>query len=363
MGYAGAIANPLLYGGLLMNWGFNVDNALKRSTRFGVNALPASNAGSYAKRCDSAVRFHLAMSDLLGGLRGEPSSADVFELKTSGPGASLLKLTRPPVTHFHKQLERVFDRARERTDRAAEILTQVTPQFSYWSAITGLHPSKTPKTLELIYMAVVLAAHITHQAKFWLACPRPVEYSPGVQPVILTPPYDTYPMGHAAEAYAAAIVLEKLFAERPLGGDIGIQLRRLARRASDNRVIAGIHFPIDAPGGYAVAEAAAGYFLAMCGQGGSKAPSIVLDGTKLDDAGDHDPEKIDVANQDWSKKDAGVAGTITKGALTVNPTDVMKAFWDTAKTELDEVMPATPVDAQMTGESSSPAVVAKPEAE
>jgi len=67
-------------------------------------------------------------------------------------------------------------------------------------------------------------------------------------------------MGHAAQAYMAAHALQKL-----IGWDDGhagtVQLQRQAERISINRVVAGVHFPVDALAGQRLGQTLAEYFV------------------------------------------------------------------------------------------------------
>jgi hypothetical protein len=76
--------------------------------------------------------------------------------------------------------------------------------------------------------------------------------------MIATPPYSTFPMGHATEAYLAGYVLLQLVIDalptptlwqQKWLTEVERMLDRLAQRVSDNRVVAGIHFPRDTAGG------------------------------------------------------------------------------------------------------------------
>jgi PAP2 superfamily len=89
--------------------------------------------------------------------------------------------------------------------------------------------------------------------KHALACRRPIEYSPQVQPMILTPSHGTLPSGHATEAFAVALVLWRLLVAgaNPAYGHVsyGVQLMRQAARIAINRTVAGMHFPADSIAG------------------------------------------------------------------------------------------------------------------
>jgi hypothetical protein len=181
----------------------------------------------------------------------------------SGKDSELLvSIKRPPRKLFEKQLELVFDKMPQRAERTPEILTQVVPQFAFWSSIANLHPARTPWTIELAQVMLQFSMLVCQQIKHLLACPRPIEYSPLVQPIILTPTYSTLPSGHATEAYMFAKVMAAVLAplEKFVAYDgITKQLNLIACRIADNRVVAGLHFPVDGSAGYVLADALAAY--------------------------------------------------------------------------------------------------------
>ena len=68
-----------------------------------------------------------------------------------------------------------------------------------------------------------------------------------VQPLITTPGHGCLPSGHCTQSYVMAHVLARLLGVRApgTGGDREVQLQRLAARIAINRVVAGVHFPVD----------------------------------------------------------------------------------------------------------------------
>jgi membrane-associated phospholipid phosphatase len=195
---------------------------------------------------------------------------------------SLISLTTPTRDEFIEQLEVTLNFADLRAERTSEILSQVVPQTAYWSSIAGLTPERHRYTLELLGIGLRFAMMIIMRFKYLLNCPRPVEYTALVQPMILTPGYSAYPSGHATEAYFAAefladvasptlALLEKSADLR--GGRDNIlanqsllrgQLHRLAFRIAENRVVAGLHFPVDSMAGQLLGCTIARYFIARC---------------------------------------------------------------------------------------------------
>ena len=74
--------------------------------------------------------------------------------------------------------------------------------------------------------------------------------SPQIQPMIPTPGHGSWPSGHATEAFITATVIEALLdAASPRGQKNGQacreQLQRLAARIAINRIVAGVHYPVD----------------------------------------------------------------------------------------------------------------------
>jgi hypothetical protein len=105
------------------------------------------------------------------------------------------------------------------------------------------------------------ASDVVLRVKHTLGCPRPHEMHPDILPMILTPGHGSFPSGHATEATAVSIVLAHL-----LSADPAVEherhrapLRELAWRIATNRVIAGVHFPIDSVAGHLLGEFLAKY--------------------------------------------------------------------------------------------------------
>jgi membrane-associated phospholipid phosphatase len=155
-----------------------------------------------------------------------------------------------------------------RGDRTSEILSQMGGAGAFLSSISFLHPDRSRWTLELLAAALRMANSVEMRLKHAFACRRPVEYSPQVQPMILTPSHGTFPSGHATEAFVVAIVLASLL--RYSSGSVygssswRTQLVRLAARVAINRTIAGLHFPIDSAAGAVLGMTLGRYFVQRC---------------------------------------------------------------------------------------------------
>jgi len=114
-------------------------------------------------------------------------------------------------------------------------------------------------------MVLQFCVYVEMRFKHALGCFRPVEYNAQVQPMITTPGHGSFPMGHATQAYAVTFVLKKLLnLNSTTHANIIDQLDRQVARITTNRVIAGVHFPVDSMAGRMLGVALGEYFFARC---------------------------------------------------------------------------------------------------
>jgi membrane-associated phospholipid phosphatase len=280
---------------------------------------------------DLTTRFHLITTDLLQGFSFSGSGQTAA---LNMPGGATLTLMQPPPPTLQAQLNLVLARRDERTDRTAEILTQVTPQYAFWSAICGLHPARHAHTIELSLIALQVSMLITQRLKHELAVPRPVELSPHVQPIIQTPAYFAWPSGHATEAFVFARLMDALRVAAAVSGYAQERavLFNLAERIADNRVVAGLHYPMDGAAGYVLADAFVSTFVARA-TGGHGAFNWECDGEKLQDAHASAAPVLDETLY------AHTSGAFKKtprgqGAQAIVKSDLVGWLWDKAVEEL-----------------------------
>lgn len=194
----------------------------------------------------------------------------------------IFQLTRPPRECFIAQVDSVYQHIDLRPERLNEITSQIGIPMQYWASILDLNPVDHYFTLELLSVALAGLSHVNQFAKHTLACPRPVAFSPSIQPIINPRRFSAFPSGHAAEAFLVARLLQALSGEEKrritapdgkyhatgVNSDthtLETHLQRLAGRIADNRVVAGVHFPVDSTAGRMVGECFADYFLFRCG--------------------------------------------------------------------------------------------------
>jgi hypothetical protein len=155
---------------------------------------------------------------------------------------------------FDAQVDKVLRAAVEREDRLPEILSQTDDFWPFFESIVGVSLRSAPRLWELLTVAQGVAFHLVMALKHGVAARRPVQCSSLVMPVIATPGHGSLPSGHATLAAMQAELLTALL--YPGGGSFAkhqaTQLDRLVRRIAFNRVVAGVHFPLDSLVGYAL---------------------------------------------------------------------------------------------------------------
>jgi hypothetical protein len=252
----------------------------------------------------------------------------------------LVSMTRPGSDVFAKQLEFMRNYEDLRADRAPEIMGQLGVPLAFFASIVYLDSARTPRTVELVFAALRLAYSVVMRAKHALACRRPHEFAPQVQPIIPTPNHGTLPSGHATEGTMFAVILGRLLASRtnPVLKDPATfrQFLLTAERIATNRTVAGVHFPVDSVAGTLLGAKLAEYFIARC-TGGSVVP-CGFDGTKYDGALDY---RIgDVVDTTGDAKDVAMGKVkattphITTGsAFAVDKSDMLSWLWNKAEEE------------------------------
>jgi membrane-associated phospholipid phosphatase len=269
-GYDGLMANPLLVQGLLATR----EELLRPLDLDERNALadlgtPAGWTDAGLPPCEQRTDLHrhgLAVRAAL--LQFELLASIGFELRDGAArlatrdGAPLLVVNRPGADYLRTQLRNVQALAPLRDSRSAEILSQVAPPLAFFASVVNLQQGRHARTLELLQAGLQFAYAVGMRFKHALAVPRPVEFSCQIQPMIEVPQHPAYPAGHAVEASFSAVVLGAL-----AGASANQQgmLDRLALRIAENRVVAGVHFPIDCWIGLQMGSVLASYFLALCG--------------------------------------------------------------------------------------------------
>jgi membrane-associated phospholipid phosphatase len=178
---------------------------------------------------------------------------------------------------------------------------------------------------------VRLVGYLCQPLKLHFDVPRPQHLSRQILPVLPTPGHGAWPAGHAAEAFAVAAVLEGLghassghFSAREAVSERWMTMR-IAERIAENRIIAGLHYPMDCMAGailgLAVGEAVVNYALEA-----QKTPVRPIDGATVS-ADDFDLTRLDAV----LRKHEGTA-VLPKPALRHD--HITPKLFEAAKAEL-----------------------------
>ncbi|MGE4047186.1 MAG: phosphatase PAP2 family protein [Acetobacteraceae bacterium] len=247
-----------------------------------------ADLGSQMQHWEARVRAHVLDFELLSAFRlkveaNEPSPGQATAILLSGQSnTELVRLIRPTTKTLRLcQVQHVYNYADLRRDRAAEILTQVRGVDIFLGRSCPLHPERHPRTLELMAAFFRALVAVEMRIKHALAVPRPMDFSWQAMPMIQTPGHGSFPAGHAAESFMLATVLSAVMRQaNPRYADWNEPLARLASRISVNRLIAGVHFPVDLAAGLVLGLTLGRYFIALAGGTKEAWKSYTFDGEK-----------------------------------------------------------------------------------
>jgi hypothetical protein len=202
---------------------------------------------------------------------------------------------------------------------------------------------------------------VHQRVKHALNCPRPMLFSPRIQPMIQTLRHGALPSGHATEAFAVATVMTHLLAEadaaaanrdpapfetRAAEAALAMtQHYRLAARIAINRTVSGLHFAVDSAAGAVFGTTLGDYLVARCKRW-DQTPYRRFDGTLY-----HEPDETDarvLVGADFQTRTAGLllregrapgtqAGVVEGRTAAMHPEGRhLPAIWELAKLEMIE---------------------------
>ncbi|MEM7723923.1 MAG: phosphatase PAP2 family protein [Pseudomonadota bacterium] len=239
-------------------------------------ALPAAHDGQAAlgevpdvggddavRKLNARHRNILLVQALTAGLDTQVTPNGSVEVRRDGNQIAVL--TSPFANGANaaavaSQLQPVIDRRWLRQERMNEILEQQTDLISFLSLVHPISAVTHPMLMVLLDAVHAATVQIEVAAKHGLSVIRPGALSAAVNPVIQTPSHSACPSGHATEAFALAFTLEAL-----IFGQANQDLRLIAARIEENRIVAGVHFEHDGYMGRRLAAALAAVFAQRMG--------------------------------------------------------------------------------------------------
>lgn len=330
----------------LQRQGDKVDRVPKRGSK--------PNGALDAWSWDPEVRLGLAVDEALRPLWLEGGSVWLSQPqlddkatppKLSGQASRLIELAVSRNSElFGHQVHTVIGMAAARDDVMPEIVTQHEEFWPFLAAITHIEAETAPRTMELLAVAHHMATSVTMRLKDALACPRPIDLSAHVGPCLRTPGHGSLPAGHATIAFMFVPLLAALL-DPPVALEWSQGRRwmfRLAHRISHNRVVAGLHFPVDAVAGRLLGEVLADFFLAICGKqqhcAGAAKIEIPASVTSANAMKATLPRESEVSDGDWSQDLAKhFQLAIPSGSNLVTASRLLEEMWSAAERELQQL--------------------------
>jgi len=364
-GYAGTVSNPMLTSAVIVGRESNLAGGAawdiygdKKPFLAPMPWLPPSRperTDLAIERLDAVARGVEAEMELLEGLvfqshRTKKGRSAALLLRSSSPTTLVsihgIEDARSTLV-FEGQTRLVQAYAALRMERQAEVLAQVVPQTAQWSAITSLSPDTHRYSIELLGIALRFAMMNIMRMKRAFDIKRAWLRSALIQPMILTPAYTSFPSGHATEAHFAAEFLPLLAGDpeytkcQAVGGgrrdSMTRQMNRLAYRIAENRVVAGLHYPIDAFPGQALGVMLARYvvWLASAGKAWkSLAIGAEVFQTQSDGLADDVPTFDALLHE---QPNITLPGGVLSSATPMPEAPVLRALWRLARREWERV--------------------------
>lgn len=279
-----------------------------------------------ALQCELLGRFQVLGTDLwtldLGAdpTKNAPRAFKVFEIDRQ----RIEDAYRGPARDG-QQIDKVQRAAVEREDRLPEILSQADDFWPFFESVIGLRLETAPRLSEWLSVTQASAIHLLMALKNAVAARRPVQTSSLVMPVIPTPGHGSLPSGHATISAMNAEMLRSLLysSQDPFQLERSRALDRLARRIAFNRVVAGVHFPLDSLVGYTLGTQLARLFIALA----SPAADVAQLPAGLRDDSFEDPA------QPGDLKDDGPLPQPQQPGPQVSPAKGLAALWSQIRDE------------------------------
>ena len=158
--------------------------------------------------------------------------------------------------------------------------------------------------------------------------------------MIPTPAHGCYPAAHAAEAFVVSTLLRQLLeaawgapsaSAKPSRLELYRTLDRMAGRIAANRVVAGVHFPVDNLAGAALGQSF-GEHLAARAKGAAAVHGAVVDGRGVRSEDFH--VDLILGGADWRRLPIGGRLGLHGIAYPKGPITTLNWLWEQAVQEL-----------------------------
>ncbi len=218
---------------------------------------------------DADLRSYMFLDEFLNAAQvtATPGWRNRYGTVASKAGIPARIMTRG---RLNSEVLQILNLALEREDRYSEVIDQDDGDgaINYFLGMLEIDPARHPATNLMLRVARRIGEHVVMCLKGDFAAPRPSQLSPAITPMIDPPVTPSFPAGHALQSYLISYLLVYTLPNLPQhvlpsppvpptmtsSGSVGTGLLfDLAARISQNRIVAGIHYPSDIDAGLAVA--------------------------------------------------------------------------------------------------------------
>lgn len=201
--------------------------------------------------------LHLVVTQQVLNQARLTTAAATASVSTVG-GKPVSALQRPSARMLAAEFPSTDKAAGRRIDQLEELYTQAASASIFFATLAGISDESHPYTALFLNVATEVLGNFVHGIKHEFAVPRPWQGKSRLAPIVAMPSHASFPSGHAAYAYMTAELLSALSpsADRDV-------LLELANYIADNRVVAGVHFPVDSVGGEVLGRGVAAWLAAL----------------------------------------------------------------------------------------------------
>ena len=205
-------------------------------------AQDAANQKQFRHYWDAEVRASVYLNEFL--------------TKNTGWQKQVSDLIKPKHEELHQnkgaQLREMLEIADERDERFAEIVDQHEAEgpIKYWLGMLMIDPGSAPATYQLIRVARRVGEVVVMCLKEEYGEARPSQVCPAIMPMIDPPVTPSFPAGHALQSHLISKCLQAAQRLR----DQPEMLFDLSKRIAENRIVAGLHYPLDNKAGEIAAD-------------------------------------------------------------------------------------------------------------
>lgn len=213
-----------------------------------------TNYPKFGRNWDADLRSYKYLNDLLATAPNCVNQCADVAREAGTPAQDMTE------GQLNEEVVKILNLALERENRFVEVIDQDDGDgaINYWLGLLSIDPGRHPATNLMVRVGRRVGEYVVMCLKDRFGSPRPSQLCPAIAPMIDAPATPSFPAGHAVQAYLISYLLAGSLPALPQH-DLSDPknpkgpLFDLAARVSQNRIVAGIHYPTDIAAGKAVA--------------------------------------------------------------------------------------------------------------